>query len=326
MLNKRPSQRITLKLLSCVILGLSLFVFFWEKYDTAQDEQEVRTNAEVIARSVWDLDTSGSEVFLNLMMEHQNLTNIIIFTYSGETFLEITKKEHSFLSQCLHAFGLSPESKFESDIFYRGNVIGRIEEVHRNDNIYLYFYVFLLLMLLAGVTQLYIRNVEARTLLESRVRERTADLNQIKERLTVTLRSIGDGVIATNVKGNIVLINSIAEQLTGWKNEKAMGKPLVEIFHIQSEKAKEECLNPDAKIVETGAGINLPDYTILTAKDGAEYSITVSVAPIRDQNNTTIGDVLVFRDVTAELQREKEQSTAEKLKLQIFGIAEKLKL
>ncbi len=138
-------------------------------------------------------------------------------------------------------------------------------------------------------------------------------LAEEKERLAVTLRSIGDGVITTDMHGRIVLINKVAEKLTGWRNEEAQGRPLTEVFNIVSEVTKEQCENPVDKVIATGAIIGLANHTALIARNGREISIADSGAPIRDKNSEIIGVVLVFRDITDQLRMEQELTKVKKL-------------
>ncbi|MEW6130376.1 MAG: PAS domain S-box protein [Acidobacteriota bacterium] len=134
-----------------------------------------------------------------------------------------------------------------------------------------------------------------------------------KERLSVTLRSIGDGVIATDTDERIVLINRVAEKLTGWKQEEAIGKPLNEIFHIINERTREIRESPVKKVLQTGKAVGMENRTLLIAKDGKEYPIADSGAPIHNRQSQIIGMVLVFRDTTEERKREEELLKASKL-------------
>ncbi len=134
-----------------------------------------------------------------------------------------------------------------------------------------------------------------------------------KERLAVTLRSIGDGVITADTSGKIVLINKIAEQLTGWHNEDAHGRPLEEVFHIINEQTREVCENPVKKVLSTGQIIGLANHTALIAKDGIERSIADSGAPILNEQSEIIGVVLVFRDVSEQIRTEQELLKVKKL-------------
>ncbi|AGF76893.1 PAS domain S-box [Desulfocapsa sulfexigens DSM 10523] len=134
-----------------------------------------------------------------------------------------------------------------------------------------------------------------------------------KERLAVTLRSIGDGVITTDIEGVIILINKVAEDLTGWSCEEAAGKPLAEVFTILNEQTRQRCENPVTRVLASGEIIALANHTILISRDGSEYSIADSGAPIRDENSEVVGVVLVFRDVTAEREREAELAKGRKL-------------
>ncbi len=134
-----------------------------------------------------------------------------------------------------------------------------------------------------------------------------------KERLAVTLRSIGDGVIATDTEEKVVLLNRVAEKLTGWSQEEAIGKPLSEVFHIINEDSREVCENPVKKAMQSGQVMGLANHTLLVSKSGKEYPIADSGAPIRNQNSKIIGVVLVFRDTSTERQREEELLKASKL-------------
>jgi len=140
-----------------------------------------------------------------------------------------------------------------------------------------------------------------------------AELSAEKEQLAVTLRSIGDGVITTDISGNIVLLNKVAEKLTGWSAKEAYGRPLAEVFRIIHEQTRELCENPVTKVLSSGQIIGLANHTILVAKDGNELSIADSGAPILDNQSNIVGVVLVFRDVTEQIRTEKELIKGKKL-------------
>ncbi len=134
-----------------------------------------------------------------------------------------------------------------------------------------------------------------------------------RERLSVTLRSIGDGVITTDTEGRVVMINKVAEGLTGWTQAEAAGRPLVEVFNIINEITREPCENPVEKVLKTGRIIGLANHTALISRGGKERTIADSGSPIRNRNSEIIGVVLVFRDVTEEKKMEKELQRARKL-------------
>ncbi len=138
-------------------------------------------------------------------------------------------------------------------------------------------------------------------------------LAEEKERLTITLRSIGDGVITTDTEGRVVLINKAAENLTGWLQDEALGKPLGEIFDIINEKSGKKCENPAEKVLATGNIIELANHTVLIHRNGQRRHIADSGAPIRDQESRIIGVVLVFRDVTEKIHFAAEMLKAKKL-------------
>ncbi len=145
------------------------------------------------------------------------------------------------------------------------------------------------------------------------LKEREERLADEKERLAVTLRSIGDAVIVTDVDGMITLINKVAEQQTGWAAHEALGKHLSVVFNIINEKTRELCENPVDKVLKTGLITGLTNHTVLIRKDGTEIIIEDSAAPIKHRNSATIGIVIVFRDVTEKRRMENELLKMEKL-------------
>ncbi len=134
-----------------------------------------------------------------------------------------------------------------------------------------------------------------------------------KERLNVTLQSIGDGVITTDVDGQILFLNKVAEDLCGWTNEEAQGLPSTEVFNIINEKTGKKCISPVQRVMRLGRIIGLANHTALIAKDGKTRSIADSGAPIRDKESNIVGVVLVFRDVTHEKMLEEELLKTRKL-------------
>ena len=131
--------------------------------------------------------------------------------------------------------------------------------------------------------------------------------------LNTTLRSIGDGVIACDPDGNVVFMNQVAEQLTGWKEAEADGRSLSEIFVIVNQHTREKVENPVALVRQTGKIVGLANHTILIRRDQQEFNIDDSAAPILDAHSRMIGIVLIFRDITARYASEKALMRAEKL-------------
>jgi len=132
------------------------------------------------------------------------------------------------------------------------------------------------------------------------VEEAHRDLEQREKYLSLTLDSIGDAVITTDASGSITRMNPVAIQLTGWPLAEAKGRPLKTVFPIIDASTRESIENPIEKVITTGQTIYLSNHTTLIAKDGSEYQIADSAAPIRDADNNITGMVLVFNDVTEQ--------------------------
>jgi PAS domain S-box-containing protein len=131
-------------------------------------------------------------------------------------------------------------------------------------------------------------------------------LSEEKERLRTTLASIGDAVISTDSSGSITYLNPIAEQLTGWTNAEALGTPLSRIFIIVNETTRQPEESPAIRALKDGVIVGLANHTILIARDGAEWPIDDSAAPIRSVDGQLVGCVLVFRDITRRRQAEQQ--------------------
>jgi diguanylate cyclase (GGDEF)-like protein/PAS domain S-box-containing protein len=131
-----------------------------------------------------------------------------------------------------------------------------------------------------------------------------------KERAQVTLASIGDAVITTDVVGNIHFLNGVAEELTGWSNAEAIGMPLHQVFRIINEVTREPAVNPVEVVLRQGIIVGLANHTILVRRDGSELNIEDSAAPIRDREGDIIGVVLVFHDVSKAHEMARQMSWA----------------
>ncbi|MCE9562128.1 MAG: PAS domain S-box protein [Planctomycetes bacterium] len=130
-------------------------------------------------------------------------------------------------------------------------------------------------------------------------RQRAAEtLRDERERLRITLASIGDAVISTDAAGRITFLNGVAEALTEWTRDEAAGRPLPEVFRIVNESTRHVIEDPAMRSLREGAVIGLANNSILIARGGAERPIDDSAAPIRDKTGVPVGSVLVFRDVT----------------------------
>ncbi len=119
-----------------------------------------------------------------------------------------------------------------------------------------------------------------------------------KEQASVTLASIADAVITTDVAGTITYLNPTAERLTGWRTTEALGQPLGTVLALVSEATRQPIESIPDRCLHEGRAVDLVDGVLLLRRDGTEVAIGDSAAPLRDRNGATIGVVLVFHDVT----------------------------
>jgi len=155
---------------------------------------------------------------------------------------------------------------------------------------------------------------EIQFMIEMAISRHQADREIAESRtwLATTLQSIGDAVIATDEHGAVKFMNPNAEHLTGWQQKEAIGLPLPEVFHIINEATGERADNPVDIVLKEKRTVELSAYTVLQAKDGTEYIIDDSAAPILSHTGEVSGVVLTFRDITEKHKIRAEQKASER--------------
>jgi len=138
---------------------------------------------------------------------------------------------------------------------------------------------------------------------ERRLYER--QLLAARDLFRTTLASIGDGVIATDADGMVTFINPVAEELSGWKGDAALGKPIDEVMVLADETTGDRVENPVRKALRESAVVGMANHTVLVSVDGRRIPVDDSASPIRDETGQVIGGVLVFRNVSAQRAAER---------------------
>jgi PAS domain S-box-containing protein len=149
----------------------------------------------------------------------------------------------------------------------------------------------------------------------------TKELQQQRQWYEVTLASIGDAVITTDVDSRVTFLNPVAEAMTGWTLGEAQGQPLSSVFQIINEDTRQTAESPVAKVLATGRIVGLANHTALIARDGTERSIEDSAAPIRDASGNVVGAVMVFHDVTSSRKAERALRASEERLRAMFSQA-----
>jgi len=178
--------------------------------------------------------------------------------------------------------------------------------------------------LLFGLTAAEFKSRANAARITADLRRSEAALAAEKERLAVTLLSIVDGVITTDIRGRVSSINHAAAAMVAWAQQDAVGKPLPELFKLLHPTTRQPCANPIEAALRTGANFTRDHNALLVAWDNKERLVADSAAPILDRTGRVIGAVLVFRDVTAKQKSEEEmfkESKLESVGLLAGGIA-----
>ncbi len=178
----------------------------------------------------------------------------------------------------------------------------------RNSNIVLLI-TSILLFLAIGIFFGHFDNQRIKNLLM--LNKLNRDLKASEENLSITLNSIGDAFIATDVESKVTRMNPVAEELTGWKLSDAKGRPITEVFNIINENTREKVESPVEKVIREGVIVGLANHTALISKSGIEYTIADSGAPIKNDQGEIFGVILVFRDITEQAKAKAALSESE---------------
>jgi PAS domain S-box-containing protein len=169
-------------------------------------------------------------------------------------------------------------------------------------------------LLMALFTRHHVHAISASYLRRiAEITERSDALSESQQWFQTTLESIGDAVIACSNRGAVTFMNAVSEKLTGWPLAEAKGKPLEKVFHIINEQTRDKVENPVERVRRLKRVVGLANHTLLIARDGREYVIDDSAAPIMSGAGKMIGVVLVFRDVTEERRVQTALVASEKL-------------
>jgi len=162
-------------------------------------------------------------------------------------------------------------------------------------------------IVISGLCEIFHRALRERAREVAERRQAQEELARERELYAVTLSSIGDAVISTDVNGRVTFLNPVAQSLTGWSLPEATGQGLDKVFNIVDEEMRQPVESPVSKVLSHGNVVGLANHTLLVNKNGEATPIDDSGAPIKDSEGKTIGVVLVFRDVSDRKHYEQQQ-------------------
>lgn len=239
----------------------------------------------------------AEEIFLNKEDEHY-LKHIYLIDEKVERFKTIALKRLEHHST--HSIGSDLDQKFDKEFIEIIDLINSVsleinEQISREIeqrnydfsiviSIFLFINILLFVVLFRSVMRQY---------------EYEKSLKEEKERALVTIESIGDAVITTDVEGNVTYFNRIARKLTELSNKDVIGKPIDKILNVSNAKTGERKSTPIHDVIHNGVTKFISNGTKLTSASGKVYIISDSAAPVKDENGNVFGTVLVFQDDTS---------------------------
>ncbi|VAW75924.1 diguanylate cyclase/phosphodiesterase (GGDEF & EAL domains) with PAS/PAC sensor(s) [hydrothermal vent metagenome] len=260
-------------------------------FELTDSQEKVELLLDSTAEAIYGIDVNGCCTFANKAclemlgynddseLLNKNMHQLIHHTYADGTIYPV-EKCHIF-----NAFRNNRRSHIVNEVLWRKNATSFPAEY--------WSHPIFKDKLCTGAVVTFL-DISQRIKFESKLKES-------EKNLAITLNSIGDAVIATDSVGNITHMNPVAEQLTGWTFSEACQQPLKDVFIIIDANTRETIENPIDKVLSQGEVIHLSNHTTLISKNGSEFQIADSAAPISD-NGTILGMVLVFNDVTKQYQ------------------------
>ncbi len=303
------------------ILYLFLTLLFLAGTQFARYESSTKINDEVVyhARAVssyaWNLDYAGMEQYLTQALLSNNYSRISYYDNVSKSIeLQLMGAPLKGFNLFMNKVHLMNEQELIQKVSRDEDDLGSVHIFYFNKRIYTYSYIFLIYVLILFILYLIIRLYRERSGLEIRVNKRTEELEQevinrkrVQDDLRLTLDSIGDGVMILDTDRKIRGMNPVAEKLTGWPLAEALGKTFEEVY---MSKFSHPLLD---KILNTESVSRSDRDTILVSREGEEYRVSESGAPIRNSDGSVGGVVLVIRDITAEYRMQVQLEHSQRL-------------
>ncbi len=208
---------------------------------------------------------------------------------------ELIKKEKAEILSDLDSLLLTVEQLVRLHVIANNKLFMKKEAQERDNLIISVLMILFMLIFVAVIIRKTFFSVNKILIKQKQTED---DLYNQKERIQITLKSIGDAVISTDNHGFITYMNPIAEELTQWSNESAIGQTLTKVFNVINEETGQPSTEIVRRVLYEGITVGLANHTVLIARDGSQRAIEDSAAPIRDREGDIKGVVIVFHDVT----------------------------
>jgi len=283
-----------------------------------QSKKELAFISDVIQKHLQNHDYQPAKAFIVRWGERESdIVEIVLTTKNG-----FKLAHYNNFQTPSHELVENIDITYSYDGIAKLKLRKNIDEIYSRNNIFLYQliagYLFISIAFYY-LTYTIIRTQKQKQALTYENKQRVLAENELanslkiiedrEQNLAVTLNSIGDAVITTDIDGMITRMNPVAEKLTGWSLQDAKGQSVKIIFSIIDASTREPINSPVEKVMSTGETVYLSNHTLLIAKDGTEYHIADSAAPIRKEDDNILGMVLVFNDVSERKEAEEKIRT-----------------
>jgi len=307
-----------LKTLVFFVAGFCVFVFMYHQYQVQTIQNAVKEHAKIVAGSIWDLNPKGAEEYLRAVAVNNHYEYIVVEDVDGKNFIKVEPPAINTFDRELVRLKLIPRRIVSADIFYRGELIGKVKALWMDESIYVYTYAFILALLLFIVVQLYSRILRAKTTLEKKVDERTRNLTQKTEELQKSerkIRAIFDQTLQfiglLDADGIFLEANQAGLRAWGAEESDAIGRPFWQAPWFSTPPGLKETIRQHIVTAVQGSVVRQEIEHI--GPDGNPLYVDFSLKPILDENGRVGMLIAEGRDITELRSAQEELRYSEEL-------------
>ncbi len=306
-------------LLISILLFIAVF-YKYEAYCKNNTYEKIKKEAKVLEHYIWGFDENGAIKYLTLVANYAKYRHVKVKEITGSYFINDDFYKLNNVERFLNKLGLFPLEKMKINIMHKDKIISIMDVEYYNDKIwfyllYLLFNTFLLIIYLFVIYLMKVKN-SLKYLVDERTKEladREKKLLESNDKLTITINSIGDIFISTDINGNIDYINPIGEEILGYKLSYLKGKNFQELFSFILAKNDSKQVYPLKKVLETGLSVSHEEPILFKTKKDKFIHVLDKSTPIYDSKKNIIGAVIILKDITKIFQLLEELRQSQKM-------------
>jgi PAS domain S-box-containing protein len=301
-------------------IAFIIFSYNYENYFYNNTFSEIKNESKVIEHYIWEFDKESSLIYIKLAADYGKYKNVKIVETTGDVFIDVNFYKLKTLESICNKLGLMKLKLIKIPIYHNNKLLANMYVTHYKDTIQTYFLyliinIFMLIIYLFIVYLLKVKNsltflVENRT---NELEERQKMLIEANDKLAVTINSIGDIFISTNINGIIDYINPIGEEILKYTLKELKGRSFEEVFYffLADNDKKQKYFLSD--VLKNGLTVSHEEPILFEDKKGKLIHVLDKSTPIYNSHNEIIGSVIILKDITKTYQLLEELRQAQKM-------------